>query len=112
MRKIRQVLLMVWLIGALPVTSHAQQWAISYIEHDWRVTISGNSYGLTQEFLSTVSTVVGTRTTTIYFGQHTFHTSLPAVCVAALAIASVGAVPLLLLAMLRAKRETMPPNST
>jgi hypothetical protein len=109
MREIRQVLLMVWLIGTLPVAAQAQ-WATSRIEHDWRVTINGNSYGLAQEFFSTFSTVLGTRTTTIYFGQHTFRTSLPAVCVAALTVASVGAVPFLLLAILRPKRETMPPN--
>ena len=109
MRKIRQLFLMIGLISALPVGAHAQ-WATSRITHDWRVTIAGNSYGLTQEFFSTWSTVHGTTTTTMYFGQQTLHTRLPAVCVAALALAFVGAVPFFLFAMLPRKHEDVPPN--
>jgi len=108
-RKIRRLLVMPGLIGALPIAAHAQ-WAILRIEHDWRVTINGNSYGLTQEFLSTWSTVHGTRTTTIYSGQHTLRTRLPAVCVAALALAFVGTVLLSPFAMLSRKQEYAPHN--
>jgi len=95
MCKIKQLLLVVMFIGALPVAAHAQ-WATSRIEYDWRVNIGDNSYGVTQEFFSTFSTVIGTRTTTIQFGHHTFDTRLPAVCVAALAVLSLGAWALLL----------------
>src|ERR1041384_2474321 len=109
MRKIRQLLLMAGLIGFLPVAAQAQ-WATSRIEHDWRVTINGDSYGLTQDFFSTWSTIHGTRTTTMYFGQDAFRTRLPAVWVAALALAFVGAAALALFAMLPGKHEYGPPN--
>ena len=107
-RNIRQLLLMAGLIGALTVTAHAQ-WATSRTEHDWRISINGNSYGLTQDFFSTWSTVHGTRTTTIYFGQRTFRTRLPAIGAAALAVASAGAAALFLFTMLPVKHEIPPP---
>ena len=100
MRKFSQFLFLVAMIGTLPIGAHAQ-WATSRVERDWRVTINGSPYGLTQEFFSTFSTIVGTRTTTLYLGPHTYRTRLPAVCVATLAVVPlVGAVALLLFAML------------
>ena len=98
---------MIGLLVTSPVAAQAQ-WATSRIEHDWRVTITGNSYGLTQEFFSTWSTVHGRRTTTIYFGQHTFRTRLPALSVAALTFAFVGIVAFFLFAMRPRKLEYVP----
>lgn len=89
MRRIRLLVLLIWMIWVLPGAAHAQ-WAIRRIEHDWRVRIGGNSFGLTQEFFSTFSTTIGTRTTNIYIGQFTVHTRLPAIWVAALAVTLVG----------------------
>lgn len=91
MPRMRQLLLIIALLGALPIATRAQ-WATHYPEHDWRVSIGGNSYGLQQEFFSTVSLTLGTHTTTIYFGRHTFRTALPAVWVVTLAAVAIGIV--------------------
>jgi hypothetical protein len=110
MHNIRKLLLMIVLVGALPIAAHAQ-WATSRIEHDWRITINGNSYGLEQRFTSTYSLTLGWRTTTIFFGQHTFRTNLPAVWVAALALAPLVAVAFFLVAGSRRLHEPMPTDS-
>jgi uncharacterized membrane protein len=110
MHRIHKLLLMVVLVGALPIAAQAQ-WATSRIEHDWRITINGNSYGLEQRFTSTYSLTLGWRTTTIFFGQHTFRTNLPAVWVAALALAPVVAVAFFLVAGSRRTHEPMPTDS-
>jgi hypothetical protein len=110
MRRIRLLLLIALLLGALPLAAHAQ-WATSRVEHDWRITINGNSYGLEQRFTSTFSLVDGWRTTTIYFGRHSFRTSVPAVWVAVLTLSPLAAVALFLVATSRRGHGTVPRDS-
>jgi len=103
MRKIRLLLLMMWMVLFLPIAAYGQ-WATSRIEHDWRVSIGGSSFGATQEFLSTYSTTLGTRTTVIYLGRYTIRTGLPAGWVAVLAVSFFGtACVFLITKVLRAK---------
>src|SRR5689334_15735390 len=78
LRIIRLLLTAMILVGAIPQTANAQSFS-SYIEHDWRVTIGGNSYGLVQEVLMPF----GLRTTAICVGRHAFTTRLRAPSVAA-----------------------------
>jgi hypothetical protein len=105
MRKIRLFLLIAWVVLSSPIAAHAQ-WATSRIEHDWRVSIGGSSFGLTQEFFSTFSTTFGSRTTVIYFGRYTVRTGLPGVCVVALAITLFGTACLFLVTkVVRAKES-------
>lgn len=102
MRRIQSFLLLIWLMSALTTTAHAQ-WATRRVEHDWRVRIGGNSYGLTQEFFSTFSTTAGTKTTIIYLGPHTYSTNLPAVWVTGLTLLPLGMVSFFLVSNLRNK---------
>jgi hypothetical protein len=82
--RFRPIVLIVVLLCASTIKGHGQ-WAIRYAEHDWRITIGSQSYGLVQEFFSTYSRVHGTRTTFIYFGSHTFRTRVPASWITAFA---------------------------
>jgi hypothetical protein len=109
-RGFRKLFCLLLLLTTFPIAAQAQ-WATSRVEHDWRITINGNSYGLEQRFTSTFSTVAGWRTTTIFFGQHTFRTNLPAVWVAALALAPLLAVAFFLVAGSRRMHEPMPADS-
>ena len=109
-RGFRKLFCLLLLLTTFPIAAHAQ-WATSRVEHDWRVTIGGNSYGLEQRFSSTYSLTLGWRTTTIFFGRHTVRTNLPAVWVASLALAPLAAVSLFLVATLRRGKESIPTDS-
>ena len=79
--------------------------ATSSNEHDWRLTIGGNSYGLLQRVTYFASYGVGgIRTTTICLGPYTANTRLPAAYVAAMMFLPVGAT-LFLLARLFPQRR-------
>ena len=104
MRQIRHLLLVTLVVCALPIAAHAQ-WATSSNEHDWRLTIGGNSYGLLQRVTYFASYGVGgIRTTTICLGPYTANTRLPAAYVAAMMFLPVGAT-LFLLARLFPQRR-------
>ena len=66
--RIALVTVVIVILCAVPSIAHAQ-WAHGYIEHDWRVIIGGNSYGLVQQVTDTTG-VGGYRTTTIYLGPY------------------------------------------
>lgn len=51
------------------------QWASGYTEHDWRVSVGANYYGLLQQVVYTTDLVHGYRTTTLYFGTHSWLTT-------------------------------------
>ena len=74
----------------LSATAHGQ-WASSVVDHDWRVTIGTNSYGLQQRTTYTLALGVGgTRTTTLHLGRYTTTTRLPAVPLVALVLLPTG----------------------
>jgi hypothetical protein len=88
MRKIRQLLLATLMACAFPLAVYGQ-WASNYKEHDWRLTISGNSYGLVQDITDWGLGPI--RATTICVGPHTLSTRFPAVyIVAALTLLPMG----------------------
>ncbi|SRR6266540_362545 len=74
MCRIRQCFLVILAAFAMPIAAHAQ-WATSRTEHDWRVSVGVNSYGLLQQEVYTIDLVHGYRVTTIYFGSHTRSTT-------------------------------------
>src|SRR5262245_52962732 len=101
MHKIRQLLLMTALMSTFPILAYAQNYS-SYVEHDWRFNIRGNSYGLVQRVFGPPAR----RTTTIYFAGNTFTTKLRAPCVIAFTVVSFGAAGLFLLTRQRGKSES------
>ena len=70
MCRIRQCFLVILAAFAMPIAAQAQ-WATSRAEHDWRIFVGANSYGLLQQEVYTIDLVHGYRVTTIYFGCHT-----------------------------------------
>ncbi len=101
MREIRQLLLVALMLCALPLTGRAQ-WATTRIERDWRLAIAGNSFGLVQEAIYTVSLESPNyRRTTIYLGPvYTTTTRFQASHIALLLLL-VGATGLIALAGIR-----------
>lgn len=75
------------LLVVVPVTAHGQ-WAVTYSEYDWRVSISGGSYGIVQEVLLPGEV----RTTKIFLGHQTFSTPVRAIYVVMMVVFSVLAV--------------------
>src|SRR3954447_14835475 len=104
MREIRQLLLVALMLCALPLTGRAQ-WATTRTEHDWRLAIAGNSFGLIQEAIYTVSLESPNyRRTTIYLGPVYTTTTPFQVPHIALVLLLVGATGLVVLAGI--KRRT------
>jgi hypothetical protein len=92
------LLLAASVIWIIPLAAQAQ-WASSEIEHDWRVSIGGQSFGLQQQvtYFATPG-LGGQRTTTLYLGPYTTTTRLPAAFVAAGVLLPFAAMLALMLA--------------
>jgi hypothetical protein len=100
MRRMRQLLLVTWVVCALPATAFGQ-WATSATEHDWRFNLGGNSYGLVQRVTYfTTFGAGGISTTTICLGPCTTNTRVPAANIALIMLLPVGSTGLLLLSRL------------
>ncbi len=100
-------------VCTMPLAAQAQ-WATGHTEHDWRISVGANSYGLLQEEVYTIDLVHGTRITTIYFGSRTWTTTrFRADDIAALSLLIVGAVGALSLKKLLSGKRLydQPPNS-
>ena|ERR1035437_2827308 len=109
MCKIRQLLFVILVVCAMPIAAQAQ-WAFSRTEHDWRISVGANSYGLLQQEVYTIDLVHGTRITTIYFGSHTWATTrFRADYIAALSLLIVGTVVVLSLKRLLSGKRVHDP---
>ena len=91
----RQSLVVALVAFALPLAAHAQ-WASSLIEHEWLITIGGNSYGLVQRVTDSAG-VRRERTTTVCLGSYTTTTRVRAAYLALLMLLPVGALGVVLL---------------
>lgn len=79
---------------ALPTAAQAE-WATTDIEHDWRATLGGNSFGLVQQVTYfTARGFGGDRKTLVCLGPFTIATRVRAPFVAALVILPCGAIGL------------------
>jgi len=94
--KIRQFLLLAVLMSAPSTAARAQNYR-HYVEHDWRINVGGNSYGLVQEVLGPPDR----RTTSICLGGRTFTTRLRATHMATLMFVLLVAAGFFLLAWQR-----------
>jgi hypothetical protein len=97
MGKIRELLLVALAVCALPRAAHAQDGGYIITEHDWRLTIGGTSYGLSQTAWGKAGRYSGHRTTTIYLGHYTANTRIPAAYVAVTFLLPAGVMGFVLL---------------
>jgi hypothetical protein len=107
MSKMRRLFLVGMAVCALPVAAQAQ-WASSRTEHDWRLSIRGYSFGLVQQAVYTASLAQPSfRQTTVYLGplgsRTTSHRA--AYLVTVVLVPAAAAVALLVMSVLRQKRE-------
>lgn len=108
MHRMRQLLLIILAVCALPVVAHAQDGYFHYFrrtEHDWRVSIGGSSFGLLQETIYN-GVPIG-RETTIYCGPlGKTTTRLRAPYIAVVLLLPVAAAGVLLVRGLSGKNES------